>query len=63
MQAREEAQRKLDQEIASQLMLPTLTSKKGEILVKHIQEMVQKNSTGTTNVIRTWLSENGAEVR
>ena len=63
LQAREDAQRHLDEEIANQLKLPTLTSKKGEILVKHIREMVQKDSTGTANVIRTWLTEKGAEVR
>ena len=62
LEARQEAQRQLDQEIANQLKLPTLTSKKGEILVKHIREMVQKDNVGTTNVVRTWLTEK-AEVR
>ena len=63
LQAREEAQRQLDQEISNQLSLPSLTSKKGEILVKLLRDMIQKDNASATNVIRTWLSEKGAGVR
>lgn len=63
LQIREEAQRQLDQELSNQLSLPTLTSKKGEVLVKLLRDMIQKDNATATNVVRTWLTEKGASVR
>ncbi len=60
--AREATQRLLDEEIANQLKLPILTSKKAEILVNHLRESVKKDSVGTTNMLKNWLAEKqGAE--
>lgn len=61
--AREAAQRKLDEEIANQLKLPNLATKKAEILIAHLQESVKQDSVGGTNILKTWLAEKqGAEV-
>ncbi len=60
--AREATQRQLDEEIANQLKLPMLTTKKAEILVNHLRESVKKDSIGTTNMLKNWLAEKqGAE--
>lgn len=62
LSAREAAQRKLDEEIANQLKLPTLTTKKTEILVTHLRESIKQDCIGSTNIMKTWLAEKqGAE--
>jgi len=62
LEAREEAQRKLDQELMNQLQLAGGPTKKSEVLVKHLRDTIQKDSADSTNVLRTWLSERaGAE--
>jgi hypothetical protein len=33
------------------------SSKKAEVLIKRVRESVVKDSEGTTNALRTWLSE------
>ncbi len=57
IESQQEAQRQLEQEIVDQLRLPNVSSKKGEVLVKHIRDLIQKDSPSTTNVLRGWLSE------
>jgi flagellar M-ring protein FliF len=37
--------------------LPKETTKKSEILIKHIRENIQKDNTSMVNVLRTWLAD------
>lgn len=52
-------QRQLDAETLSSLKLPTVTTKKTEVLARHLRETVQKDGVNTSNVLRTWLTESG----
>jgi flagellar M-ring protein FliF len=46
----------LESEELRRIKLPEST-RKTEVLVKHIRESVQKDSVNATNVLRTWISE------
>ncbi|MDQ6708546.1 MAG: hypothetical protein M3Z85_21510, partial [Acidobacteriota bacterium] len=52
-----ELQHRLESEALESLTLSSITTKKAEVLLKHLRETVQKDSTATTNVLRTWLSD------
>ncbi|HEX8985098.1 MAG TPA: hypothetical protein VF767_06700, partial [Bryobacteraceae bacterium] len=50
-QARQEA------EALNNLRLPTVGTKKAEVLGKHIAEAVKKDPVTTAQILRTWLAE------
>ncbi len=39
------------------MRLPKVTTKKTEVLTKHLVEVAKKDPTGTAHVLRTWLRE------
>jgi flagellar M-ring protein FliF len=43
------------------LKLPTVSTKKSEVLVKHLRESVTKDTPGSANILRSWLTESGTE--
>jgi len=49
-------QSQLESEVLNRIKLPAST-RKTEVLVKHIRESVQKDSANVTNVLRSWISE------
>ena len=49
-------QSQLESEVLNRIKLPAST-RKTEVLVKHIRESVQKDSINVTNVLRSWISE------
>lgn len=49
-------QAQLESELLSRIKLPAST-RKTEVLVKHIRESVLKDPANATNVLRTWISE------
>jgi flagellar M-ring protein FliF len=52
-----EMQRQLDNAAANNLKLPAITSKKGDVLLQHIRQCVEKDGLASANVLRTWLNE------
>jgi hypothetical protein len=54
--ANDEHQAQLESEVLNRIKLPSST-RKTEVLVKHIRDSVQKDSANTTNVLRFWISE------
>ncbi|MGI8988797.1 MAG: flagellar basal-body MS-ring/collar protein FliF [Bryobacteraceae bacterium] len=50
-------QQRLESDALQSLTLPNITTKKAEVLLKHLRDTVQKDSPATTNVLRTWLSD------
>lgn len=44
-------------EAIQQLKLPKVTTKKAEVLTKHLGEEIKKNPSGMAQVVRSWLSE------
>lgn len=50
-------QERLDIEALNTLKLPPVTSKKAEVLAKHLRETVKKDPPQTTQVLRTWITE------
>ena len=52
---------KEDRELLASMNVQVNTTKKAEVLVRHLRENVTKDSEGTSNVLRTWLS--GSENR
>ncbi|MDP9054943.1 MAG: flagellar M-ring protein FliF [Acidobacteriota bacterium] len=52
----EALQAQIESEMLSKIKLPANT-KKTEVLMNHIRDSVQKDASGTTNVLRTWISE------
>lgn len=56
--AEEEARRlAAERELLSSLNLPELTTKKSEVLIRHISEQARRDSIGIANLIRAWLLE------
>ena len=43
------------------LKLPNVTTKKSEVLAKHLRESVTKDTPGSANILRSWLTESGGE--
>jgi flagellar M-ring protein FliF len=52
----EARQAQIEAEELSRIKLPP-TTRKTEVLVKHIRTAVQKDSESVTNVLRTWIAE------
>ena len=48
-------------EALNALKLPPVTTKKAEVLAKHITEQAKKDSMSMAQVLRTWMSEPGSE--
>lgn len=59
--AQEALQAQADQAALTSLKLPTVTTKKAEILVKHLRESVTNDTPGSANILRSWLTESGGE--
>lgn len=59
--AQEALQAQADQAALTSLKLPTVTTKKSEVLVKHLRESVTKDTPGSANILRSWLTESGGE--
>jgi flagellar biosynthesis/type III secretory pathway M-ring protein FliF/YscJ len=59
--AQEVLQAQADQAALSSLKLPTVTTKKSEVLVKHLRDSVTKDTPGSANILRSWLTDNGTE--
>ncbi len=53
-------QSQLEAEVLNRIKLPAST-RKTEVLVKHIRDSVQKDSSNVTNVLRSWISETEAK--
>ena len=39
------------------LAIPIATTKKAEVLIKHLRENIAKDVEATTNVFRSWMSD------
>jgi len=48
-------------EALNALKLPPVTTKKAEVLAKHVAEQASKDVTGAAQVLRTWINENNPE--
>ena len=53
-------QEQVEAEILKTLKIPVATTKKAEVLIKHIRENVSKDNAASANVLRTWLNESEA---
>jgi flagellar M-ring protein FliF len=51
-------QQKLEAEALSQLKLPPLTTKKAEVLTRHLVDSAKKDPKAAAHVLRTWLTDN-----
>jgi flagellar M-ring protein FliF len=54
-----QAQNQLESDTPIQFKLPKVTTKKSEVLLKHIRDNVQKDNSSMVNVLRTWLNDSG----
>ncbi len=54
---RQATQSRLEAEALRNLKLPAVTTKKAEVLAKHISETVTKDPVATAQILRTWLAE------
>lgn len=50
-------QQKRDAEIMESLSIPIATTKKAEILIKHLRENITRDVSGTANMLRAWMNE------
>ncbi len=50
-------QQQHDNEVMNSLKIPVVTTKKAEILIRHLKESIVKEPEANTNVLRTWLNE------
>jgi flagellar M-ring protein FliF len=48
-------------EALSALKLPPVTTKKTEVLTKHVAEQAKKDAPGAAQVLRTWMADAGVE--
>jgi flagellar biosynthesis/type III secretory pathway M-ring protein FliF/YscJ len=46
-----------EQEMLDSLAIPIATTKKAEVLIKHLRENISKDVETTTNVFRAWISD------
>ena len=62
-QLAERAALKQQQELEAMnaLKLPPVTTKKTEVLTKHVAEQAKKDATGAAQVLRTWMTDANAE--
>ncbi len=56
-------QQQADIAALSGLKLPTVTTKKAEVLVKQLRKRHQGYHPVSANILRSWLTENGASSR
>ena len=49
-------------EALNALKLPPVTTKKTEVLTKHVAEQAKKDATGAAQVVRTWMTDTGGVV-
>lgn len=54
---RDALQQQLEAEALNSLKLPGVTTKKSEVLTKHIAEVVKKDPAGAVQILRTWLAD------
>jgi len=59
--AQEALQAQADQAALNGLKLPAVTTKKSEVLVKHLRDSVTKDTPGSAYILHTAPTENGAE--
>ena len=59
--AQQALQAQADEAALTSLKLPSVTTKKSEVLVKHLRESVTKDTPGSANILRSWLTESGTE--
>ena len=59
--AQEALQAQADEAALINLKLPSVTTKKSEVLVKHLRESVTKDTPGSANILRSWLTDNSTE--
>jgi flagellar biosynthesis/type III secretory pathway M-ring protein FliF/YscJ len=59
--AQEALQAQADEAALTSLKLPAVTTKKSEVLVKHLRESVTKDTPGSANILRSWLTESNTE--
>jgi flagellar M-ring protein FliF len=59
--AQEALQAQADEAALTSLKLPAVTTKKSEVLVKHLRDSVTKDTPGSANILRSWLTESGTE--
>jgi flagellar M-ring protein FliF len=59
--AQEALQAQADEAALTSLKLPTVTTKKSEVLIKHLRDSVTKDTPGSANILRAWLTESGGE--
>ncbi len=57
MAEREQVQAQAEAEALLSLKLPAVTTKKADVLVKHIGEAVTKDPIASAQILRTWLAE------
>src|ERR1019366_10626988 len=53
--AQQALQAQVEENALLNLKLPTVSSKKSEVLVKHLRESVTKDTPGSANILRSWL--------
>jgi flagellar biosynthesis/type III secretory pathway M-ring protein FliF/YscJ len=46
-----------EREVLNSIQLPSVTTKKSEVLIKHISEQAKRDSVGTAHILRSWLAE------
>jgi len=61
MADREAQRHRQEQEILNELRLPPVTTKKGEVLAKHLAEEAKKTPDSMAHVLRTWVTEGDVE--
>jgi flagellar M-ring protein FliF len=59
--AQQALQAQVEENALLNLKLPTVSSKKSEVLVKHLRESVTKDTPGSANILRSWLTDSGSE--
>ncbi len=59
--AQQALQAQADEAALTSLKLPAVTTKKSEVLVKHLRDSVTKDTPGSANILRSWLTDNGTE--
>jgi flagellar M-ring protein FliF len=52
-------QQQADEVALNSLKLPAVATQKSEILVKHLRENIVKDTAGSANILRSWLTEDG----
>jgi flagellar M-ring protein FliF len=59
--AQQALQAQVEENALLNLKLPTVSSKKSEVLVKHLRESVTKDTPGSANILRSWLTESSSD--